>query len=186
MLRHLQDHLARRHDLAHLGPFLRDHAGGIGFEFRVAQLFFGGFQFGFRRIQLRFRRLQLAQGDFVVIGGYRPLCKQILLTSFISFRLVKSGSCRGNVGLRGVPGVSFDFGIQQRHRLPGLDHVADAHFSLDDPPANPEGEIDLVARAQMAGHDLWVFDLTFFNNDRADRAHHRRRLGLSFCMRPVS
>ena len=43
-------------------------------------------------------------------------------------------------------------------------------------PANPEGEIDLIARAQMAGHDLWVSDLTFFNNDRANRADHRRRL----------
>ncbi len=48
------------------------------------------------------------------------------------------------------------------------------------PPGDPEGEIDLVARAQMAGHDLWVPDLTFFNNDRADRADHRRRLGFLF------
>ena len=119
----------------------------------------------------------MAQGGIVFIGGYHPLGKQLLLTPFKCFRLVKGGSRRGNVGLRGVPGVSFDFGIQQRHRLPGLDLVADAHFSLDDPPADPEGKIDLVARAQMAGHDLWVSDLTFFNNDRADRADHRRRLG---------
>ena len=154
MPRHFQDHLAGLNDLADFGPLFRDHAGGIGFEFRVAQLFFGGFQSGFRRIQLRFRCLQLAQGEIVFIARYHPIRQQFLLTSFEGFRLVKSGSRRGEVGLRGVPGVAFDFGIQQRHRLPGFDHVADPDFPLDDLSANPEGEIDLVACAQMAGHDV--------------------------------
>jgi hypothetical protein len=100
--------------------------------------------------------------------------------------LVKSGPCRGNVSLCGVPGVSFHFGIQQRHRLPGLNHVADANFSLDDPPANPEGEIDLVARAQMAGRDLWVSDLTFFNNDPSEPGEPSAAAPLSLCMHPGS
>ena len=91
--------------------------------------------------------------------------------------MLKSGSRRGQVGLRGVPGVSFDFGIQQRHRLPGFDHVADIDVSLDEPSANPKREIDLVACAQMAGPDNGVSELMFFDNDRADRADHRRRFG---------
>src|SRR5215469_2535894 len=57
LLGHLQDHLAGWHHLANFGPLFRDYAGGVGFELRVAQLFFGGFQSGLRRIQLRLRRL---------------------------------------------------------------------------------------------------------------------------------
>ena len=90
--------------------------------------------------------------------------------------MVQRGSRRGHVGLRGVPGVSFHFGIQQRHRLPSLDHVADAKFSFDDPPANAEGKIDLVPCAQVAGHDNGISELTFFDRDRADRADHRCQL----------
>jgi hypothetical protein len=60
--------------------------------------------------------------------------------------------------------------------LASFDPIAYAQFPFDDPPANAEGEIDLVASAQMAGPDSGISDLTLLHNNRADRTDHRRGL----------
>src|SRR5262249_62060732 len=69
-------------------------------------------------------------------------------------------------------GPCFHLQLHHHHQLAGLTPVAHPRSSFDDPPGNAEGEIDLVASAQMAGPDRGISDATLLHHNRADRTHH--------------
>ena len=69
----------------------------------------------------------------------------------ITLRLDLLGSRGGKRRLRRAERVQFVLRIEFRQHLVRLDLVAHPAFPLDDPPANAEGEVDLVLGPDIDG-----------------------------------
>jgi len=103
----------------------------------------------------------------------------VVLTVEIVLRLDLLGPRGGERRLRRAERIEFVLRIEFRQHLVGLDLVADPALALDDPPADAEGEIDLVLGADIAGEHHRIANHALFDSDGADRAR-LRRFGLGF------
>ena len=107
----------------------------------------------------------------------------MVLTVEIVLRFHLLGPRGGERRLRRAERVEFVLRIEFRQHLVRLDLVADPALALDDPPADPEGEIDLVLSPDIAGQDHQISHHALFHRDGADRAR-LGWLGLGFLIAP--
>ena len=174
-----EDRLARLHHLAQFGGSRRDRPLDVGLELGEAHPVLGDVELGGRVVDSRLRgRQPLICCIEIRPGGEAPL-HEVVLTVEIVLRLDLLGPRGGERRLRRAERIEFVLRIEFRQHLVRLDLVADPALPLDDPPADAEGEIDLVFGPDIAGEHDRIANHALFDSDSADRAR-LRRFGLGF------
>ena len=104
-----------------------------------------------RVVDPRLRRLQSLLRRIEDRARCEAALHQVILAVEIVLRLGCLGIGGGERGLRRAQPVEFVLRIELGQHLIGLDLVADLALPLDDPSADPEGEIHLVFGPDVAG-----------------------------------
>ena len=172
----LNDHLPGANHLARLGAGCGDRARRVGEQDRIALLFprdpdlrLGGVDLGLGAQELLLR--------LVKIGARRPaILQELLLPPEGEARLRERRLERREIGFRRAQRIVRNLGVQLRHQLAGLEHIAHMDRPLDHPPVQPEGQASLVLWADVTRQG---YDLPFramLDGDRPDKPGFRGHL----------